>query len=143
MTEQLFQIGIKGIIRNQDGGILLLRIPKWGENVEHWDFPGGRMEPGESFAQTLRRELMEEIGLDYSSEPKQIASVLSTITIPVGDERIPLVLIAYEVAVEGEVIVRLDPNGPEKEYAWCTPEEASKRLHTKYSPEFCAKIATL
>jgi 8-oxo-dGTP pyrophosphatase MutT (NUDIX family) len=89
MAEQLFQIGIKGLIRNLEGKILLLKVPEWGQNPEHWDMPGGRMEPGESFLQTLRRELNEEIGVDYVGNAKHFGTVLSNITIPVGDMRVP------------------------------------------------------
>ena len=62
MTEQLFQIGIKAIIRNDENQILLL------ENKDYWDIPGGRMDQGEDIEAALLRELNEEIGLIVLSE---------------------------------------------------------------------------
>ena len=58
MTEQLFQIGIKAIIRNDENQILLLK------NKDYWDIPGGRMDQGEDIEAALLRELNEEIGVD-------------------------------------------------------------------------------
>jgi len=143
MAEQLFQIGIKALIRNEQGALLLLKIPAWRNNVDHWDMPGGRMEPGESFLQTLRRELQEEIGVDYDGDAKHVATVLSTMTIPVGDARVPLVLVAYEIDLPSDTQVVLDENGPEQEYEWVEPKVAAEYLQHKYPSEFCQKIAVL
>jgi mutator protein MutT len=143
MAEQLFQIGVKGLIRNLQGKVLLLRAPAWGGNPDHWDIPGGRMEAGESFQQTLRRELQEEIGIDYSGTPRHIMTVLSNITIPVATMRVPLVLMAYDVELPQDAKITLDPNGPEQEYAWVEPKTAAKRLQQKYPQEFCDMVATL
>jgi 8-oxo-dGTP pyrophosphatase MutT (NUDIX family) len=143
MAEQLFQIGIKGLIRNMQGKVLLLKVPAWGDNPEHWDMPGGRMEPGEGFVQTLRRELQEEIGVDYAGSPRHLMTVLSTITIPVGDQKIPLVLMAYEVELPYDVEIVLDKDGAEQEFAWLQPSVAAERLQRKYPQEFCDMVATL
>jgi 8-oxo-dGTP pyrophosphatase MutT (NUDIX family) len=143
MAEQLFQIGIKGLIRDEQGKILLLKIPKWGGNDDHWDLPGGRMEAGETFVQTLRRELSEEIGVDYTSKPKFLSTVLSNITIPVGDERVPLILMAYEVVLAEGAEIKLGEDEPEEEFDWSTPKDAAERLVRKYPQEFCNMVATL
>lgn len=53
-----FQISIKGLIF--DGEKILLLHEKKGT----WDLPGGKLEHGESFKQTLERECKEEMGVD-------------------------------------------------------------------------------
>ena len=48
----------------QPGGRFLLTSRPPGKVYEgYWEFPGGKLEPGESIEQALRRELQEEIGL--------------------------------------------------------------------------------
>ena len=141
--EQLFQIGIKAVIQNDDGRILLLAVPQWDDNPAHWDLPGGRMEPGEDFLQTLKRELQEEIGVTFEGKAEHMATVLSSITIPVKDTRVPLILMPYRVQLPVGAIITLDPDGPEKEYAWVEPSEAAERLLRKYPSEFCEAIRHL
>lgn len=48
----------------EKGRVLLTRRPG-GTHLEHlWEFPGGKMEEGESPEQALVRELREEIGIE-------------------------------------------------------------------------------
>ena len=143
MAEQHFQIGVKGLIRNNKGEILMVYIPDWGHNPGHWDFPGCRMDPGETFLQTLKRELEEEIGVTYAGSPKQLAALLTKITIPVGKDLMPLVFVVYEVDMPAEANVKLDPNGPEKEFKWFAPTEAADKMETKFPTEFCDIVRKL
>ena len=47
----------------RDGLLLLARRPEGTHLAGLWEFPGGKLEPGESFEQALHRELMEELGV--------------------------------------------------------------------------------
>ena len=47
----------------QEGRFLLTSRPHGKVYAGHWEFPGGKFEPGESVEQALRRELHEELGI--------------------------------------------------------------------------------
>jgi 8-oxo-dGTP diphosphatase len=64
---------VTGIIRRE--GKLLL-IHRFKEGREYWVFPGGGVEEGESREQALRREMLEETGLELLSYQFLYASTL-------------------------------------------------------------------
>jgi 8-oxo-dGTP diphosphatase len=47
-----------------DGSFLLGRRPEGKPYAGYWEFPGGKIEPGETAAQALVRELHEELGIE-------------------------------------------------------------------------------
>lgn len=47
-----------------DGRVLIARRPEGKAMAGLWEFPGGKVEPGETPEATLIRELREELGID-------------------------------------------------------------------------------
>jgi 8-oxo-dGTP diphosphatase len=56
-----------GVLIGSDGQFLLAERPPGKPYAGYWEFPGGKVEQGESVAQALRRELHEELGLDIDA----------------------------------------------------------------------------
>ena len=135
MTEQLFQIGIKAIIRNDENQILLLK------NKDYWDIPGGRMDQGEDIEAALLRELNEEIGVDRVVG-KQLWNVARAVKqLSYGNMMTSLMLIVYRVQLPADQI----PHScePGTTLHWVSPEAASDHLKNKYPGSFCQAIAQL
>lgn len=51
----------------ENSRILLTRRRDGETNAGYWEFPGGKVEVGESLAQCLERELREELGVETSA----------------------------------------------------------------------------
>ena len=52
------------VILRADGSFLIARRPPGKVYAGYWEFPGGKIEPGEPAAAALKRELHEELGID-------------------------------------------------------------------------------
>ena len=52
-----------GVLMDPDGRFLLTSRPPGKVYAGYWEFPGGKLETGETVEQALRRELQEEIGV--------------------------------------------------------------------------------
>jgi 8-oxo-dGTP diphosphatase len=48
----------------RDGRVLVCRRAAGRPHAGRWEFPGGKLEGGETFEAALRRELVEELGVD-------------------------------------------------------------------------------
>jgi len=55
-----------GVVRNSEGDVLIARRPAQVHQGGLWEFPGGKVESGESQQSALQRELLEELGIDIT-----------------------------------------------------------------------------
>ena len=58
-----------GILFRPDGAMLLSTRPPGKPYAGYWEFPGGKLEVGETVEQALRRELIEELGITIAEAP--------------------------------------------------------------------------
>lgn len=63
MRQAAQEVAVAVLLRG-DGSFLLGRRPAGKPYAGYWEFPGGKVEPGESVPEALRRELREELGLE-------------------------------------------------------------------------------
>jgi 8-oxo-dGTP diphosphatase len=55
------------VIINSDGHILIAKRPEHVHQGGLWEFPGGKVEAGESLELALKRELQEELGIELQA----------------------------------------------------------------------------
>ena len=59
-----------GVIIGKDGKILIAKRPEKVHQGNLWEFPGGKVEQGETLFQALKRELQEELAIEImTTEP--------------------------------------------------------------------------
>ena len=63
MTQTIIHVAV-GVIIDDSGHVLLGRRLKGTHLAGYWEFPGGKVEPGETPEHALIRELQEELGID-------------------------------------------------------------------------------
>lgn len=140
MAEQLFHIGIKALVINGDGEILMLK-EAFPDGGMQWDIPGGRMDPGEMFLETLSRELHEEIDVEEYLTAEHFATALSNKQIRTEQGPVALVLVVFRVTLPNAAIPKALENGVE--LSWESVDRAAELLLDKYPREFAEKIAEL
>ena len=55
------------VLHDAAGRFLLAQRPPGKAYAGYWEFPGGKVEPGESAADAIRRELQEELGIEVAA----------------------------------------------------------------------------
>jgi mutator protein MutT len=117
---------IAAVIR-RDGRYLVGRRPDEKRHGGLWEFPGGKVDPGESWLDAAHRELGEELGMEAVS--------VGRLLLEVADPGSPYVIVFVEVEAAGEPV-------PTEHSAvgWYTPNELAALALAPADARFVAKL---
>lgn len=124
-------IEISGCAIIQEEKILLL----WKINAQHYEFPGGKIDPGETIEIAAIREAKEEIGVDVILKKKW-----STIKFMHKDKHLYANLFLAKI-VAGEPTI-MEPDVFDH-YIWMPIREYKKYVLAPNVNEFCKKYITI
>jgi len=112
------QVGVKIILQNKEGKFLVVQrnAEKYPETGPKWDIVGGRINKGISLIENLKREVMEESGLEIKGESKLLTAqdILKT------DKHV--VRLTYSGFADGELIL----SDEHTNFKWLTVDEIKK-----------------
>ena len=118
MSEKPFATAVRAAISDSEGRCLLVRrsdvCTHW---VGRWEWPGGKVDEGETFDVALRREIMEETGLEV-----QLLSVLGAYGLDMAHVRVAVLCLDARVT-GGKLCLDEDHD----DYAWVPAAEVPNR----------------
>lgn len=104
-------VSVAALVTNEQGQILLVNSPWRG-----WEYPGGLIEPGETFQEALHREVREESGVEIE--------ITGFVGICKNVER-DIVNIDFTARYTGG---QLQTSEESTDVIWATPEEAMELI---------------
>lgn len=111
-----------GLIERKGRFLMTRRISSNPEWHNRWEFPGGKIEPGETPEEALHREIYEETSLQVEF-PRLLGVHTLHWKVPSGTQQ-TFLLLYHCHALEGEVILNPEENDA---YLWEPIEEIMQR----------------
>lgn len=115
---ELPKIVVGCFIRNQREEILLVKSYKW---PGIWVVMGGHIEQGETIAEAVRRETMEEVGLNVKFD--RVIEVAEFVNDPAFHKSKHFIALQCECHVVGEDLPKID-HDEIQEARWFNPHDA-------------------
>ncbi len=112
--EKNFYVAVKALVCYGSKFLLIKRTTEARGDYYHWEFPGGRLEFGESPMQALKREINEETGLEVEK------LILLNAWNSFKDECTEIIGLTYICTANGDNVMLSKEHS---DYEWVTYEE--------------------
>lgn len=131
-----FGLALRAIAKKDDKVLLLQRPSKSSHDNGRWELPGGKIKKGEFFDEGLKREVMEETGLDIKILGFYEA-VEDNFTACKNNEVIKSVNVGMHAVFEdGEIRLSRE----HRDYKWFTKEEILSLADDDKLTKVCKKL---
>ncbi|AOS66086.1 NUDIX hydrolase [Actinoalloteichus hymeniacidonis] len=117
-----YSVSVAGVVTREDGRILVIRRADNGR----WEPPGGILERAETAEDGVRREVLEETGVEV---------VVNRLTGVYQNLGLGVIALVFRCVPTGTVIDKVD--GEAREITWLTAAEAA----TAMTPAFAVRVA--
>jgi 8-oxo-dGTP diphosphatase len=105
-------VKVVAAVIERDGRILIAKRRQGDRLAGKWEFPGGKIDPGETAEEALKRELHEELGIETEIADFICASCYDY-------EHLSVELLAYKVLhISGDITARVHD-----EVIWVLPDD--------------------
>ena len=125
MESKISYIGVKALIVNVEGKVLITQEPTHFIGGEKWELPGGKLNEGEegtSLEKVLAREIHEELGDQFSVSVDRVIDVMRRPWNKPGAKADMVFLAVFLCTYKGgEIVLSEENNG----YVWVTESEFS------------------
>lgn len=121
-----FHIGVKALIVEKGKLLFVYRREK-----NFWEVPGGRVDGGEQFLETLQRELGEEIGYNGQITETELVAA-ARLENNLNEQGTALCLLFYKVKLPELIKIRLSDE--HTEYEWVDKATALSRVRDELKP---------
>jgi mutator protein MutT len=118
----IFNVAVEAVIINNGKILITQRSFERPHAPGEWEILDGRVDQGETFEEAVKREVMEEVGLDV-----EVGDPFNTFHVFRGPEKAEHQGVSFVCKYKGGE-VKLDKT-EQINYKWVTPEEALKLIN--------------
>lgn len=125
--KDLWGLTVRGICEVNDRILLLKVRSKSSHDADKWEIPGGKVKKGEFFDDALRREYLEETGLEITIE-SLYNTIQNNYTACKTNEQVKSIQLILKVTSDSDEVIISEEHD---DYRWFSKNEVDELIEKK------------